>query len=205
MRLTARNIGIVAAVCAAALGSVPANAQTPPPATSSMTVSVAPDEVSSVYASYRPQPIWTRAGINEAAVAQLTSILQRAPFDGFAEGPQLAAQVQAAAAQARSGDPAAMTAAEHTLSSAWVRYVQAIKRPTPGMIYAYPVLKPHGARIAEILLTASAAPSLERYLRDTSNPNPIYVQLRDTATRAQRAANEGWRAIQEVAARPSAR
>ena len=31
------------------------------------------------------------------------------------------------------------------------------------------------------------------------------VQLRDTATRAQRAANEGWRAIQEVAARPSAR
>jgi len=31
------------------------------------------------------------------------------------------------------------------------------------------------------------------------------VQLRDTATRAQRAANEGWRAIQEVAARPSTR
>jgi gas vesicle protein len=31
------------------------------------------------------------------------------------------------------------------------------------------------------------------------------VELRDTATRAQRAANEGWRAIQEVAARPSAR
>ena len=31
------------------------------------------------------------------------------------------------------------------------------------------------------------------------------VQLRDTAARAQRAANEGWRAIQEVAARPSAR
>ena len=31
------------------------------------------------------------------------------------------------------------------------------------------------------------------------------MQLRDTATRAQRAANEGWRAIQEVAARPPAR
>jgi len=31
------------------------------------------------------------------------------------------------------------------------------------------------------------------------------MQLRDTATRAQRAADEGWRAIQEVAARPSAR
>ena len=31
------------------------------------------------------------------------------------------------------------------------------------------------------------------------------MQLRDTAMRAQRAANEGWRALQEVAARPSAR
>ena len=74
-----------------------------------------------------------------------------------------------------------MTAAERTLSSAWVRYVQTVRRPTAGMIYAYPVLKPHGTRVVEILLTASAAPSLEQYLRDTSNPNPIYVQLRDTA------------------------
>jgi gas vesicle protein len=31
------------------------------------------------------------------------------------------------------------------------------------------------------------------------------LQLRDTAMRAQRAANEGWRALQKVAARPSAR
>jgi len=181
VKLTARNIGILAVAYGAVSGSGSVLAQTAAPASSSLTVSVAPDEVSAAYASYRPQPIWTRTGLNEAAVAQLTSILQRAPFDGFAEGPQLAAQVQAAVAQARSGDPAAMTAAEHALSSAWVRYVQAVRRPTAGMIYAYPVLKPHGTRVAEILLTASAAPSLEQYLRDTSNPNPIYVQLRDTA------------------------
>jgi gas vesicle protein len=31
------------------------------------------------------------------------------------------------------------------------------------------------------------------------------MQLRDTATRARRTANEGWRTIREVAARPSAR
>lgn len=31
------------------------------------------------------------------------------------------------------------------------------------------------------------------------------LQLRDTAARAQRAAHESWRAIQDVAARPSAR
>src|SRR5690349_7095393 len=75
------------------------------------TAPIAQDEIATVYASYRPQPIWTRGGINEAAVAQLVAILQRAPFDGFAEGPQLAARVQAALAQARSGDPAAMASA----------------------------------------------------------------------------------------------
>ena len=69
-----------------------------------------------------------------------SSILQRSAFDGFAPGPQLAAQVQAAAAQARSGKPADIAAAERVLSTAWVQYVQAIKQPTTGMIYAYPVL-----------------------------------------------------------------
>ena len=50
-------------------------------------------------------------------------------------------------------------------SSAWVQYVQAMKQPTTGMIYAYPVLQPRRARASEqILLTAAAAPSLQAYL-----------------------------------------
>ena len=63
-----------------------------------------------------------------------------------AEGPQLAAQVQAAAAQASTGKPDDVANAERVLSSAWVQYVRAIKRPTSGMIYAYPVLQPQGDR-----------------------------------------------------------
>lgn len=49
------------------------------------------------------------------------------------------------------------------------------------MIYAYPVLKPQGSDAASILLTAAAAPSLQAYLTNTANVNPIYSQLRDTA------------------------
>src|SRR6185503_18325934 len=116
--------------------------------------------VESFYDQWHVQPIWFRNGPNSAAIAQLTAILQRAPFDGFAEGPQLAAEVQAAAAQARSGRPEDIAQAEHVLSSIWIAYVQAIKKPTTGMIYAYPVLQPQGARPDEILLTAAAAPSL---------------------------------------------
>ncbi len=137
--------------------------------------------VATFYETYRTQPMWFRGGVDNPAVAQLTAILQRAPFDGFAAGPQLALQVQAAAAQAHSGNAADVAVAERVLSTVWVQYVQAVKRPTTGMIYAYPVLGPQGTRADQILLTASAAPSLESYLASVANMNPIYAQLRDTA------------------------
>jgi len=49
------------------------------------------------------------------------------------------------------------------------------------MIYAYPDLKPQGTRAEGIVLTASAASSLQSYLETTSRLNPIYAQLRDSA------------------------
>jgi len=146
--------------------------------------------VASFYDSLHTQPIWFRGGTNTAAIAQLTAILQRAPFDGFAEGPQLAAQVQAAAAQAAGGKPDDVANAERVLSSAWVQYVQAIKKPTTGMIYAYPVLEPQGDRADQILLTTAAAPSLAAYLTSVSDVNAIYKQLRDAAwSQAQASGN----------------
>jgi murein L,D-transpeptidase YcbB/YkuD len=135
--------------------------------------------VASFYDTLHSQPIWFRHGPDTAAIAQLTAILQRAPFDGLPEGPQLAAQVQAAAAQASSGKPDDIAQAERVLSSAWVQYVEAIKQPTTGMIYAYPVLQPQGSRADQILLTTAAAPSLTAYLASTSDVNSIYKQLRD--------------------------
>ena len=175
-----RMIGVsVAAVLAAAPVAAQPIAPLQQPTAPPVSFASAPDVVTA-YDTYRPQPIWTRHGLDEAAVAELVSILQRAPFDGFAEGPQLAAQVQAAAAQARAGGPDA-AAAERFFSTVWVRYVRAIKRPTDGMIYAFPILKPHGTRADEILLTAAAAPSLARYLAATADVNPIYSQLRDAA------------------------
>jgi murein L,D-transpeptidase YcbB/YkuD len=138
-------------------------------------------EVATFYQTWGSQRIWFRDGTESPAVARLVSILQRAAFDGFAAGPQLAAQVQATVAQAHSGNAADIAAAEQTLSSAWVQYVQAIKRPTPHMIYPIPALQPQTPGAEQILLTAAAAPSLEQYLIKTSNLNPIYAQLRDTA------------------------
>ena len=76
--------------------------------------------VAAFYNTWQSQPIWFKNGVNPAVIAQLTAILQRAPFDGLATGPQLAAQVQAAAAQAASGKAEDIANAERVLSSAWV-------------------------------------------------------------------------------------
>ena len=164
------------AIAAAALCAMSTSAQTMGGAS---PVSSAASAVASAYDTYHIKPLWVRAGVADPAVAQLVAILNRAPFDGFAEGPQLAAQVQAAVAQAAAGDPASSASADRVISSAWVQYVQAIKRPTDGMIYAFPILRPGGRSTDQILLTAAAAPSLSQYLTNTSNVNPIYAQLRD--------------------------
>lgn len=163
-------------VCAGALlSAAPSSAQ---PATQGSAVPAA-SAVAAFYDNWQAPPIWFRGGTESPAVAQLVAILQRAPFDGFAAGPALALQVQAAAAQAKSGNAVDITAAERTLSTAWVQYVQTLKQPTKGMIYAYPVLAPQGSRADQILLTTAAAPSLEAYLSSVSNVNSIYKQLRD--------------------------
>jgi murein L,D-transpeptidase YcbB/YkuD len=175
----------VLGLCASTLlSAVPASAQlgaTSYAGTSEASAVSADAGVSGFYNTWQTQPIWFRGGVASPAVAQLVSILQRASFDGFAQGPQLAQQVQAAAARAASGNQADMTAAERALSTAWVQYVQALKTPTRGMIYAYPVLEPQGARADQILLTAAAAPSLEQHLAAVSNVNSVYAQLRNAA------------------------
>ncbi len=135
--------------------------------------------VDAFYSTWRYAPIWFSGNAAKPAAQQLMQILNRAPVDGLASGPQLAAQVQSALQQAATGNPAAITAAERTLSAAWVMYVQSLKRATPGMIYAYDVLKPQGTRADQILLTASGAPSLEQHLRTLSSVNSVYAQIRD--------------------------
>jgi murein L,D-transpeptidase YcbB/YkuD len=125
--------------------------------------------------------MWFRAGIANPAAGRLVSILKRAQFDGLASGPQLASEVEGSIARASSGSPADVMAAEQTLSAAWVLYVQALKRPTPNMIYGYPQMMPQITRADQILLTAAAAPSLEAHLQAVSNVNSTYAQIREAA------------------------
>jgi murein L,D-transpeptidase YcbB/YkuD len=152
-------------------------AAAPLPPVQSMSLPTA-GSVAAIYNQYKMKPIWFRNGAPTVASTQLVQILRRSPVDGLGSGPQLADQIQAAI-QAASGDSGAVETAEQLMSSAWVLYVQTVKRPTNGMIYAYDVLKPQGTRTDQILLGAAAAPSLEAHISSIAAVNPIYAGIRD--------------------------
>ena len=106
-----------------------------------------PDGVAAFYAYRHNAPFWlSRAGVPNPAVPQMLTILKRAQFDGFADGPALAAQAEAAVASAQDGNAAKVAYAERLLSSTWVRYVQTLKAPAHGVEYAVPYLAPQPVR-----------------------------------------------------------
>src|SRR5688500_10912001 len=114
-----------------AAGTTAATAQPLSPAPAIHSASLPSAGAVAAFYSKRAALIWFRGATASPAAGRLVSILKRAQFDGLASGPQLASQVEAAIARAATGAPADVKAAEQTLSSAWVLYVQALKRPTP--------------------------------------------------------------------------
>lgn len=153
-------------------------------AQTSATGLAATQAVSDFYAARGDAPLWLRTGAGSPAAQELIGVFQRAPLDGFAGGPAIAAQAQALLLAAQTGRPGALPAADHLLSTAWVQYVQVLQTPPPGMTYADPWVTPRRDSPATILARAAAAPSLVSYIRSTSAVNPLYSQLRDAAWQA---------------------
>lgn len=174
---------LAGAACAALLGlAVPVSAATSPELPGAALVS--PSATQAVYAFYASRggaPLWLRSGADSGAARSLIAILQRAPIDGLAAGPALAAQAQSLMARAQFGDQAALAAADRQLSLAWVSYVQTLQRPPAGMIYADAWVTPRRDTPMQILQRAAAAPSLAAYVRSVSQVNPLYAELRDAA------------------------
>jgi murein L,D-transpeptidase YcbB/YkuD len=167
--------------CAALMGlSVSAGAATSPELPGAATYDIAADQaVSNFYAHRANAPLWLRG--DGAAAREFLGVLQRAPLDGMASGPVIAAQAQALLTRAAAGDTQAQASADRLLSSAWVRYVEALQTPPAGMTYADRWVVPRRDSAAAILAKAGAAPSLAAYVRQVSAVNPLYAQLRDAA------------------------
>ena len=194
---------LLAAMAATLVAAAPAEAKkkSPPPAVPVAAPQVAlPSSPSGLTVRYFYErrnytPIWFKAG-GEEAIGLLLSTLRRAPIDGMANGPQVAANVEAAVAAARTGDPMKQKEAELALSAAWVDYVQTLQRPNNNVIWGDPYLALKPSNPDRILALLSASPSLASHLQSVSSVNPIYAKIREVA--AVEAAANGGRASDKV-------
>lgn len=143
--------------------------------------------VNSFYASRADAPVWLRSGGDSAGARALIETLERAQLDGMPSGPALASQAQALIARAQAGDSAALNAADRLLSSAWIQYVEAIEKSPVGITYADRWVSPRQDSPATILAKLTVTPSLASYVRNVSEVNPLYAQLRDAAWVAMQA------------------
>ena len=190
---------LLTAVAATLIASAPAEAKkkkqqpvAPPPAPQVALPASANGVTVRYYYERRQYPaIWFGAKGGDAAISQLMTILRRAPVDGFANGPTVAATVEATVQRARaSNDPMQVKAAELALSAAWVDYVQSLKRPSSNVIYGDPALAQSAPHVDRTLALAEASPSLAQHLASVSAVNPYYAAIRDVAI-AEAAANGG--------------
>jgi murein L,D-transpeptidase YcbB/YkuD len=142
------------------------------------TPAPAPDsDVAPFYASHPNLLIWLRDSDTRVAAAKLVDILKRAPIDGLPDGTTLASTVEAAIARRQPLD-------DQSISTAWVRYVQAMKRPVEGVSFGDPSLQLKAPSANDILTVTAATPSLAAHIDSIVNPNPLYAQLRDDAITA---------------------
>jgi murein L,D-transpeptidase YcbB/YkuD len=133
--------------------------------------------VAPFYASHPGTLVWLRDANTRAVAAKLVDVLKRAPIDGLADGPQLAESVQAAIARGQPLD-------DQTISTAWVRYVQAMKRPVEGVSFGDKTLELRPPSASAILSSATYTPSLAAYVDAVANVNPLYSALRGDAIAA---------------------
>jgi hypothetical protein len=160
---------------------VPAHAQDPTAAVAAPAVapSAAPsssvDPAVATYYALRPgAQVWFRDADTRTAAMKLPTILRRAAIDGLAEGPALAAGVEAAIARGPPAD-------EQLISDAWVKFVKALQRPIDGIDYGDTALEMKPQTAEKILIAASRAPSLSQFVDQTAAVNPFYASLRDDA------------------------
>ena len=194
-RSSPESAALTAAALAAAALAMPASAQwaqpvpwgpQPPmsPAPWAQPAIASPIAVSGAvtrfYENHGNRPIWFRNGPRSDAATEFLAILRRSPIDGFHDGPRFAAALQNVIRQAQFGGPPALLQADRMLSTVLVRYAQAMRTPSRGVLYGTDELA-RSTAVNALLAEAVSAPSLARHVRDVSDVNPVYAQMRDAA------------------------
>lgn len=163
-----RNLTMACALLTVA----PASAQQITPQSAFATPASADGAAIERFHAGRSAPLWIEGSQLSNAGRLLVERLRSAHFEGLAEGPALAAQIDASLA---SPHP---LATDRLLSSAWLALAGALNGPLPGARYVDPALRPRATPADRTLLLAGQAPDLAAHVADTLRKSPIYEALR---------------------------
>src|SRR3569623_3124946 len=123
MRLRCVLIGVATIALTAPLqAQVVTPAPAPPPTAPTY------DDIQLFYLAHPGLSVWLANDDGRAAAAKIVALLKESRLDGFAQGPQLAASAALALARGSADDDA-------IISTAWVRYVQALRAPVKGVTF----------------------------------------------------------------------
>ena len=173
------RILLTTALVATSMTAVPAWAKKkPPPPPPPVAAPLPSTPVDRFYSARKDAPLWMA---NREGQLALINLMRESTLDGFARGPQLAAQIEAQVSAAQLGNAAAAKTAERMMSQALIDYVQSLYLPVQGMTYGDNWVRPHVPTGETVLAMAARAPVLADYVNNVWNINPIYAQLRQTA------------------------
>jgi murein L,D-transpeptidase YcbB/YkuD len=174
---------LILALTACGDGAPPA----PPAAPAAPRVAAAPArpvrvsaEIAAFYRERGSRPLWvTRRGPRPEAL-RVAGAISRAADHGLDPRRYGAAELAAALAAARSGDPAAGARAELLLSRAYPAFVRDLRVPADGgrgITWVDSELAPRPPAARALLEAAAAAPDLGRQLAEETAVNPLYAAL----------------------------
>jgi L,D-transpeptidase YcbB len=196
---------LIATLLLAACGEPPAPVAPAAPRKASVAAQPVrvPAQIAAFYRERRSRPLWvTRRGPRPEAL-RLARAIAHAADQGLDPKRYGAAELAAALASARSGDPAAGARAELLLSRAYPAFVRDLRVPASagrGVTWVDAELAPRPPEPLALLEAAAAAPDLGRHLAEETAVNPLYAALSRGYAR-RRAAGPRLTATEEAAIR----
>jgi murein L,D-transpeptidase YcbB/YkuD len=190
------KISGVAAVLMAAAAPLPSVA-TPASTTGAaaqLSTSIGGAGVTDFYRARGGRPLWLAPQSGLSAQLML-GLLSSATADGLNPNRYQVRKIASALRAASRGDPRAVSRAESMLSLAFVNYARDLRSPPNiGIVYVDPELKPVTPSARQLLDSAAAAPSLEKFVENMGWMHPTYGQLR-RALMGRSYANEAQRRL----------
>ena len=124
---------------------------------------------------------WSGSEDDRQAADRLIRLLEFADFEGYAEGPAIAAQAQALQARAEGGDAAAAAQLAELLDRGYLDYVTTLQSPVMRVEYGDPYQMPARFSRGDHMKLLDHAPSLSAIVRQNTTMNVVYEQLRAAA------------------------